>query len=41
MIDVNANQTNPDTFTNGGVAEFHIANPAVALRARARPTRRT
>lgn len=32
VIDVNANQTNPDTFTTGGVAEFDtIANPAVAL----------
>ena len=31
VLDVNANQTNPDTFTTGGVAEFHIANPAVAL----------
>src|SRR3972149_11385947 len=24
-VDVNANQTNPNTFTTGGVAEFHIA----------------
>ncbi|MBN8612369.1 MAG: hypothetical protein J0L92_17370 [Deltaproteobacteria bacterium] len=31
VIDVNANQTNPDTFTTGGVTEFHIANPVVAL----------
>jgi len=30
-IDVNANQTNPNTFTTGGVAEFDIANPVVAL----------
>lgn len=30
-IDVIANQTNPNTLTNGGVAEFHIANPTVAL----------
>ena len=31
VIDVNANQTNPNTFTTGGVAEFAIANPTVAL----------
>lgn len=31
-IDVIANQTNPDTLTNGGVAEFEIANPVVALQ---------
>lgn len=31
VIDVNANQTNPDTFTTGGVAEFEIANPSAAL----------
>jgi predicted extracellular nuclease/2',3'-cyclic-nucleotide 2'-phosphodiesterase (5'-nucleotidase family) len=30
-IDIIANQTNPNTLTNGGVAEFHIANPTVAL----------
>ncbi len=30
-VDVNANQTNPDTFTTGGVAEFAITNPVVAL----------
>ena len=31
-VNVSANQTNPDTFTAGGVAEFDtIANPAVAL----------
>lgn len=30
-VDVNANQTNPDTFTTGGIAEFEIANPVVAL----------
>jgi len=31
-VDVIANQTNPDTLTNGGVAEFDaIANPSVAL----------
>jgi predicted extracellular nuclease len=31
IVDVNANQTNPDTFTTGGVTEFHVANPTVAL----------
>ncbi|HET9665468.1 MAG TPA: Ig-like domain-containing protein, partial [Desertimonas sp.] len=31
-IDVNANQTAPNTFTTGGVSEFHIANPVVALQ---------
>jgi predicted extracellular nuclease len=30
-VDVNANQSNPDGFTAGGVTEFHIANPTVAL----------
>jgi predicted extracellular nuclease len=30
-VDVNANQTNPNTFTTGGVTEFEIANPTVAL----------
>jgi predicted extracellular nuclease len=31
-IDVNANQLNPNTFTTGGVTEFEIANPVVALQ---------
>ena len=31
-IDVIANQTAPNTLTNGGVAEFHIADPVVALQ---------
>ena len=31
-IDVIANQTNPSTLTSGGVAEFEIANPVVALQ---------
>jgi hypothetical protein len=31
VVDVNANQTNPDTFATGGVTEFEIANPVVAL----------
>ena len=31
-IDVNANQTSPNTFTTGGVAEFHLADPVVALQ---------
>ena len=30
-IDVIANQTNPDTLTTGGVAEFQIANPVIGL----------
>lgn len=30
-VDVIANQTNPN-ITNGGVAEFHLANPVVALQ---------
>ena len=30
-VDVNANQTNPDTYTAGRVAEFEIANPVIAL----------
>ncbi|MDX2038442.1 MAG: Calx-beta domain-containing protein [Isosphaeraceae bacterium] len=30
-IDVIANQTNPDTLGTGGVAEFEIADPTVAL----------
>lgn len=32
VIDVNANQANPSTFTTGGVAEFEIADPVVALQ---------
>ncbi len=28
---VNANQTNPNSYTTGGVTEFHLANPVVAL----------
>lgn len=31
VVDVNANQTNPDTYTSGGVTEFEITNPVVAL----------
>ena len=31
-VDVNANETNPNTFTTGGVAEFEIADPTVALQ---------
>lgn len=30
-IDVNANQTNPNTFSTGGVTEFEITNPTIAL----------
>jgi hypothetical protein len=33
VLDVNANQTNPDVFATGGVSEFDgIANPVVALQ---------
>lgn len=31
VVDVNVNQTNPLTFTTGGVTEFQLANPVVAL----------
>jgi hypothetical protein len=31
VIDVNANQTNPNTFTSGGVTEFHLVDPTLAL----------
>ena len=31
VLDVNANQTAPNTFTTGGVAEFEITNPTIAL----------
>jgi len=30
-VDVNANQTSPNTFATGGVAEFHLADPVIAL----------
>jgi predicted extracellular nuclease len=30
-FDVNANQANPNTFTTGGVAEFAITDPTIAL----------
>jgi uncharacterized protein len=33
VIDVNANQTAPNTFSTGGVTEFAIANPTIALAA--------
>jgi hypothetical protein len=32
VIDVNANQTSPNTFTTGGVSEFEITDPVVALQ---------
>lgn len=32
-LDVQANETNPSTFTTGGVAEFQITDPVVALQA--------
>jgi predicted extracellular nuclease len=31
-VDVNANQTTPNTFTTGGVSEFEITDPVVALQ---------
>ena len=31
-VDVIANQTNPNPLTTGGVAEFHLTNPVVALQ---------
>jgi len=31
VIDVNANQTNPVSFNTGGVTEFELANPTIAL----------
>jgi uncharacterized repeat protein (TIGR01451 family) len=31
-VDVNANQSNPNTNITGGVAEFHLADPVVALQ---------
>jgi hypothetical protein len=31
-IDVNANQSNPNTYTSGGLAEFELTNPTVALQ---------
>lgn len=31
VLDVNVGQTNPDTFTTGGVTEFELTNPVVAL----------
>lgn len=31
-IDAIANQTNPDTLTSGGIAEFEITDPVVALQ---------
>lgn len=31
LVDVNANQSNPNTFTTGGVTEFAIAKPTLAL----------
>ncbi|MGH9948039.1 MAG: Calx-beta domain-containing protein, partial [Pyrinomonadaceae bacterium] len=31
VVDVNANQINPDTFNTGGATEFEITDPVVAL----------
>ncbi len=33
VVDVNANQTNPNLSTLGGIAEFHLSDPVVALQA--------
>jgi len=30
-IDVNANRSDPNTFTTGGIAEFQLADPTIAL----------
>ena len=32
VLDVDANETNPNTLVEGGVAEFEIANPTIALK---------
>jgi len=32
VVDINANQTNPNTFNTSGVTEFHLSNPVVALQ---------
>ena len=32
VVDVNANKTNPNTFTTGGVTEFELPNPTIALQ---------
>ncbi len=32
VVDVSANQTNPNTSISGGVTEFHITDPVVALQ---------
>ncbi|MBN3943305.1 DUF4347 domain-containing protein [Nostoc sp. NMS9] len=31
-VDVNANQSNPNTYTNSGITEFALSNPTIALR---------
>ena len=31
VVDVNANQTNPNTFNTGGVTEFALVDPTIAL----------
>lgn len=32
IVDVNANQTTPNTFTTGGVTEFSLSDPVVAMQ---------
>ncbi len=31
-VDVNQNQTAPNTFTTGGITEFHLTDPVVAVQ---------
>ncbi len=40
VVDVIANQLNPNTLTSGGVAEFDIADPVVALQGSGLPMHR-
>ncbi|MFH0866053.1 MAG: lamin tail domain-containing protein [Bacteroidota bacterium] len=32
VVNINANQTSPSTFTSGGICEFEITNPVVAFQ---------
>ncbi len=32
VVDVNVNNTTPNTFATGGVTEFHLADPVIALQ---------
>src|SRR5262245_7373954 len=31
VVNVNANQTNPNSFANGGVTEWELANPTIGM----------